>query len=72
MRGMYCPDNYDAFVVHEVRKEREHQELLKKLPECSECGKPIEDDECYEIGGMLFCIGCIEENKVSTSNYIKE
>ena len=69
---MNCPDNYDAFVAHEARKEGEHQERLKKLPECSECGKPIEDDECYEIGGMLFCENCIEQNKVYTENYMKE
>ncbi len=69
---MYCPDNYDAFVAHEARQEREHQEWLKKLPECEKCGKPIQDDECYEIGDMLFCIGCIEKNKVCTENYYKE
>ena len=69
---MYVPDNYDAFVAHEARKEREHQERLKKLPECGGCGKPIEDDECYEIGDVLFCEKCIEQNKVYTENYMKE
>ena len=68
---MYCPDNYDAFVAHEERKEREHQEFVKRLPKCSKCGAPIEDDECYKIGGVFFCEECIEENKVKTERYMK-
>jgi formylmethanofuran dehydrogenase subunit E len=69
---MYCPDNYDAFVAYEERREREHQELLKRLPKCSKCGKPIENDECYEIGDELYCEECIENSKVWTDNYMKE
>lgn len=69
---MYCPDNYDAFVAYEERREREHQEWKRKLPKCSKCGKPIEDDECYDIDGELICEHCIEKKKVCTENYYKE
>ena len=65
---MYCPDNYDAF----DRYDAEQQRALAKLPECSECGEKITDEECYEIGGELFCLNCIEQNKVYTENYLKE
>lgn len=69
---MYCPDNYDAFVAHEERKEREHQELLKRLPKCSKCKRKILDEDCYEIGGNLYCEECIENSKVLTDDYMEE
>ena len=65
---MYCLDNYDAFRQYEADRER----ALAKLPECSECGEKITDEQCYEIGDMLFCPNCIEQNKVYTENYMKE
>jgi formylmethanofuran dehydrogenase subunit E len=52
---------------HEARQER----YLERLPICSECGEPITDDECYEIGDELFCEECIEGKKVYTSNYVR-
>ena len=69
---MYCPDNYDAFVAYEERREREYQEWKRKLPLCSECGNPIEDEECIKIGDKLYCEECIENMKVCTENYMKE
>ena len=69
---MYCPDNYDAFVAHEAMRDREHEEIEKRLPKCSECGEPIWDDECYEIGGKLYCEECIEGFKVWTDNHMEE
>jgi formylmethanofuran dehydrogenase subunit E len=69
---MYCPDNYDAFVAHEAMRDREREEIERKLPKCSKCGKKIWDDECYEIGDELYCEECIENSKVWTDNYMKE
>ena len=69
---MYCPDNYDAFVAHEAMRDREHEEIEKRLPKCSECGEPIWDDECYEIGGKLYCEECIEGFKVWTDNHMED
>ena len=68
---MYCPDNYDAFVWHEAEREREEKEWRSKLPECSECGEKITDEDCYEINDELICPECIEANhKKRTENYM--
>lgn len=64
---MHIPDNYDAYLQHEAGQERQ----LARMPVCCSCGEKITDEECYEIGGELFCLNCIEENKVRTENYIK-
>ena len=64
---MYCPDNYDAFCEHEARQEK----ALAKLPECSECGHPIQDDTCFNINDELICNECMNENhRVFTDDYI--
>jgi formylmethanofuran dehydrogenase subunit E len=65
---MYCPDNYDAFCHHEAEQEK----ALSKLPECSECGEKIQEDDCYEFNGELFCNDCMDSHRVNTENYIKE
>ena len=69
---MYCPDNYDAFYQHDIEHERMVSKRISKAPECSLCGEKITDEECYELGGELFCSGCIEDNKVYTENYMRE
>ena len=52
---MYVPDNYDKFVEHEARK----QKLLDELPQCEECGKPLQDDFCYDIYDTIKCEKCL-------------
>ena len=65
----YVPDNYDLWEEH----QREQDERLDSLPKCSECGNPIQDDECYEFDGDLICEKCLKANhKVSTENYMSE
>lgn len=51
-------DNYDKWEAHDAEQQRQ----LARLPECSECGEPIQTDECYEINGELICPDCLEEN----------
>lgn len=64
---MYCPDNYDAFCRHEAEQER----ALAKLPECSECGEKITDDECYEFNDKLICPDCLNNyHKRQTDDFI--
>ena len=65
---MNVPDNYDAFCQH----ESEQEEALSKLPECSECGEKIQDDDCFEFDGELICNDCMDSHRVCTDNYIKE
>lgn len=56
---MYFTDNpiadYDSY-------DLEQQRRLDKLPKCSECGEPIQTEECYEINDELICPDCIESN----------
>ena len=63
---MRTPDNYDLFVEHENEVARH----IKRLPKCYECDEPIQDDECYEIDGLLICPCCLKENHLKlTENY---
>jgi len=55
---MYAPDNYDRFEMHMAEKERE----LERLPRCSECDEPIQDEYCYEVNGEYICERCMDEN----------
>ena len=64
---MRCPDNYDAF----DRRDAEEEEIRKRLPRCAECGEPIQEDSCYELGGELYCIGCVSNSKVYTEDYVR-
>ena len=41
--------------------EREER-WLQSLPICSECGEPIQTEECYEINDELICPDCLEFN----------
>ena len=62
-------DNLDFHAMHEAEQEKK----LEKLPECSCCGKRIQDDFCYEIGSDLICEDCLNENfRRSTDDFIEE
>ena len=51
--------------------ERQAEERLEKLPVCSECGCPIEDDWLYEFNDELICPECLEENHMKkTEDYV--
>lgn len=65
---MPCPDNYDAYCRHESEQEK----ALLKLPECSECGEPIQTEFCYEIDDELFCETCMADHRKCTENYYRE
>jgi len=63
---MYIPDNYDRWAEHDAERQRE----LDRLPECCECGNPIQDEHCYEINDELICPDCMEQNhKKRTDDY---
>lgn len=65
---MCSPDNYDAWVSHEAEQERQ----LQRLPECSECGEPIQEEECYMFNDELICIHCLEDNhRKNTDDYME-
>lgn len=55
---MPFPDNYSMWAQHDAEMEAE----LEKLPKCSECGNPIQDEKCFEVNDELICPGCMKEN----------
>lgn len=44
------------------RWDAEQTAKLEKLPECTECDEPIQDDCYYEINGECVCPECLENN----------
>lgn len=54
-------DNYERWEQHEAEQQR----ALDKLPICSECGEPIQDEYCYEIDGEYICEECINNHRKS-------
>ncbi|MBO5789563.1 MAG: hypothetical protein J6V82_04400 [Clostridia bacterium] len=68
----YIPDNLDRFHAHEDKREAEERAWLAKRPKCAYCGKPITDDECYDLMGDLVCEECLNDKfKVQVDNYVK-
>ena len=50
----------DDPILDHLRHEAEVESYLSKLPICSNCGEPIQDDVFYEIGGRYICPDCLE------------
>ncbi len=48
------------------RHDTECQKWMDKLPECADCGHPIQDDHYYLINDETICPDCLE------SGYRKE
>lgn len=63
-----CRDVLDEF----NRRDREQTNWLEKLPRCSCCGEPIQDEILYEIGDELFCESCIDNSKKYVDDYIND
>lgn len=64
----YIPDYNE---LHD-RYEAEQQRQLDKLPKCSCCGEPIQDDFCFEINDELICEDCLNTyHRKSTDDYIE-
>ena len=42
------------------RYDSERERALQKLPKCSECGEPIQDEECFVYDGRYICESCME------------
>ena len=63
---LYIPDNYDRFEMHMAEQERE----LDRLPRCSECLEPIQDECAYYINDEWICERCMDEHRKSTDSVI--
>lgn len=47
------------FLIHDEEQNR----LLENLPECSDCGHVIQDEEAYYINGEWICENCMDSYK---------
>ena len=54
----YIPDAYDQWAEYDRQKEEE----LTNLPKCEYCGKPIQDEYCFEINDEIICEKCLVKN----------
>ena len=54
----YSDDPVADFYRHDAQQQAE----LDKLPRCSECDKPIQEEFCYEVNGELICDECMHNN----------
>jgi formylmethanofuran dehydrogenase subunit E len=65
---MMIPDNLDLYERHEREQERE----LNKLPVCSNCEEPIQDETAYYIDGEFICLACMAQNyEVRVEDYVE-
>lgn len=54
------------------RYDAEQQRELDKLPKCSYCDEPIQDDCYFEINGECVCEECLNEHhKKLVEDYIQ-
>lgn len=44
-----------------LRHDEEQNRWLESLPECADCGEPIQDDHYYEYNGENICPRCNED-----------
>ena len=64
---MICySDPYMDFLSHDAYQE----ERLNSLPQCDECGEPLQDDYCYKIDGEYICEECMSNHKISVDRLI--
>jgi len=49
-------------VADAERHIAEQDAKLDRLPKCSECDEPIQDEYCFEFNGELVCDECMDNN----------
>lgn len=62
---MYVKDNYDLF----EEKELKDQEWLDRLPKCSCCGEPVQQEMAVRISGDWYCDECIDGYREMIAEY---
>lgn len=56
---MNLPDVYDLWEA----RDREQNEWLERLPICSICGYPIQQEMAFHHDGIWICDSCYKENQ---------
>lgn len=60
-------DNYSQF----LHRERRNEARLKRKPVCCYCGRPIQDENLFDIDGLLYHEECANERyRKYTEDYI--
>lgn len=54
------------------RYDAEQTRMLARLPKCSECDEPIQDEDCYEFNDELICEQCLKDNHRKLVEYYVE
>ena len=54
-----------------LRHERDQEEALNRLPRCSLCGEPIQQEDAVNIDNDWFCDDCLKDSRrdVWSSDY---
>jgi hypothetical protein len=53
------------------RWDAQQQNELKELPECADCGNPIQDEHYFEFDCYFYCWDCVCDNhRKSTEDFI--
>ena len=53
----------DDPIADSVAYDNYQQAQLEKLPVCSECGEPIQDEFAYFIGDEWICEDCMQSHR---------
>lgn len=64
---VYVPDNYDQWKRHDAEEARR----LARLPECADCGEPVQDGYYYQINDEVICPSCMEAYRKEVEDYIE-
>lgn len=46
------------------RYDRQQQAQLDRLPRCSECDNPIQDEDCVVFDDEPICMQCLKDNHI--------
>ena len=61
----------DDPVADAERYSADQDRQLARLPECDNCGYPIQDEHYYDVNGTILCRSCLENDfKKHTEDYI--
>lgn len=61
----YTDDLVHDFEMHDLKQ----QEMLERLPDCSECGQPIQQEMAVYINGEWLCDSCLDSYRRPVSDY---
>jgi formylmethanofuran dehydrogenase subunit E len=54
----YTDDPLADFARHDAEQEAK----LNRLPKCSECENPIQEETCFKVNGEYICNRCMVSN----------